>query len=186
MWTYISVGEQSFNHRVVVSRYPLCFQHQVEADVCAVTVAGEKHHSVTERDSLSCESTIQSQLTWDKVAALSSGNWHPLGKKKQNKQGWKMFRFTSLIFMILMTCSCILKHVYTSKKLVVWFQPEIYGCGFACGRVSGVKIWAAESSLLTNKAVSSAPQVWVSSPFIMIKGWKHRGTYNTITICFPR
>lgn len=63
VWTYISVGEQSFNHRVVVSRYPLCFQHQVEADVCAVTVAGEKHHSVTERDSLSCESTIQSQLT---------------------------------------------------------------------------------------------------------------------------
>lgn len=63
VWTYISVGEQSFNHRVVVSRYPLCFQHQVEADVCAVTVAGEKHHSVRERDSLSCESTILSQLT---------------------------------------------------------------------------------------------------------------------------
>lgn len=70
---------------------------------------------------------------------------------------------------------------FTSKKLVVWFQPEIFGCGFACGRISGVKIWAAERSLLTNKAVSSAPQVWVSSPLLMIKGGKHRGTYNTIT-----
>lgn len=40
MWTlaYVSVGEQSFNHRVVVSRDSLGLQHQVETDVCAVTV----------------------------------------------------------------------------------------------------------------------------------------------------
>lgn len=69
--------------------------------------------------------------------------------------------------------------IYTSKKLVVWFQPEMWICMWT-------RIRAAESSLLTNKAVSSAPQVWASSSFIMIKGGKHRGTYNTITICFPR
>ena len=42
MWTYISVGEQSFNHGMIVNRDTFCFQNQVEADVCAVTVAGNK------------------------------------------------------------------------------------------------------------------------------------------------
>lgn len=43
VWTYISVCEQSFNHRMVMSRDSFCFQHHVETDVCAVTVTGKNH-----------------------------------------------------------------------------------------------------------------------------------------------
>lgn len=43
VWTYIPVGEQPFDHGVAVSRYPFCFQQQVEADVGAVAVAAERH-----------------------------------------------------------------------------------------------------------------------------------------------
>lgn len=37
MWTYVSVGEKSFNHRMVMSRDSFGFKHHVETDVCAVT-----------------------------------------------------------------------------------------------------------------------------------------------------
>lgn len=48
--TYISVGEKSFNHRMVVSWNPFCFQNQIEADICAVTVSKKKkNHLVLEK-----------------------------------------------------------------------------------------------------------------------------------------
>lgn len=49
-WTYVSVAEQPLDHRVVMSRKSLCFQHQVETDVGAVTVRRETSMRTTTND----------------------------------------------------------------------------------------------------------------------------------------
>lgn len=43
VWAYVSVGEQSFNYRVVVSWDAFGFQHQIETDVCTVTEMKKNH-----------------------------------------------------------------------------------------------------------------------------------------------
>lgn len=58
MCTYISVGEQSFNHRMVMSRDSFRFQHQVETDVCAVTVVRKNQSFHKELRALQYVSTM--------------------------------------------------------------------------------------------------------------------------------
>lgn len=77
--TYVSVGEQSFNHRMVMSWDSFCFQDQVETDVGAVTTSGNNNgHYLARKQQHKQATTIKVQLTWDKVAVLSWGSRHPL------------------------------------------------------------------------------------------------------------
>lgn len=87
VWPYISVGEQSFNHRMVMSWDSFGFQYQVETDVRAVTASGNNSsHYPAHKQRHKQESTIKVRPTWDKAAVLFWGSLHPVENRNKNSQ----------------------------------------------------------------------------------------------------